>query len=470
MRIRPRHPCPTVPFVSTCPERMNPRVSDEALDWSTREPGRPALVAPHGRLVTYEELGELVRACASTLPSGARIAVTPRSTPTGIAAVLGVWAAGSSVVLMHRHLTKAQSEAVTKRSHALVAVADDLSVTPLRDIGVNVSPDEMLVGLTSGTSGTPKLFARTHQSWQATFARSDQLFSLQPGERVAVPGAIDHSHFLYGTVHALARGATVDLGGTRDARWDEVQVLYSVPTIAADLADAGTPLNAVRVVLSSGARWPKSAKHAFCDLLRGDAQVFDFYGAGELSFVSVNEGEGPDTCVGRPFAGVDVRLANTEGTVENGTGVVEVRSDMLFSGYLDAYGRVQAPQDGWATAGDRGYLDEQGLLHLCGRESRMFTRGALNVEPELVERIVSAHPSVAEVACVPRQDERWGAEPVVFVRLSATLSIGDLRQWCMERLDAVHRPAHLQVVEALPVTHRGKIDYRTLEAKAGDLD
>lgn len=67
---------------------------------------------------------------------------------------------------------------------------------------------------------------------------------------------------------------------------------------------------------------------------------------------------------------------------------------------------------------------------------------------------------------MPRTDYRWGAQPALFVRLSGPTTVDELREWCAVRLDIVHRPVLIQVVEAMPVTHRGKIDYRRLEGRA----
>ena len=100
----------------------------------------------------------------------------------------------------------------------------------------------------------------------------------------------------------------------------------------------------------------------------------------------------------------------------------------------------------------------------------MFTRGGLNVEPEAVERVLSTHPSVRAAACMPRQDERWGAVPVAIVELRQAVSVAELRRWCAERLDVVHRPNNFEMVDALPVTHRGKIDHRALQRLVDRLD
>jgi long-chain acyl-CoA synthetase len=453
-------------------EAMNQSIANAVLAWAGRAPELPALLSTaQPTPVTFSELGKLVRYWANRIPPARRIAMAPTSTPEAMAAVFGAWAAGSSVVLMHRHLTRKQADDVIARSRPVLVVQSDMSVRLGPTDPVGTPPGELFVALTSGSSGIPKLFARDHVSWLATFKRSNDLINLPPGTRVAVPGAVDHSHFLYGAAHALAHGATVDMRGAPRTEWDQVSVAYLVPTIASDLVTAGHALASLHTVLSSGAPWSHSGRQDLSRLLPSDARIYDFYGAGELSFVSVSDGGGPTGSVGRPFAGVEVRITRADGTraATNEKGSVEVRSDMTFSGYLNDEGRVIPPSSDWIGVGDQGFLDSEGVLHLSGRKSRMFTRGALNVEPEAVEQVLAGHPAVSVAVCVPREDQRWGAVPAAFVILSRPTEVLELHRWCSQRLDTAHRPAHISVVNTLPLTHRGKFNYPAIERMAQDL-
>ena len=428
------------------------------------DPDRIALRGSERGDVTYAELVAGGRRWAEKLPTETRIAICPRSEADSVAALIGAWMARSSVVLMHRHLTGDQAASVISQSRASAVVTESMDIERTGASPVGMAAGELLVGLTSGTSGAPKLFARSHASWIATLRRSDELVSVGRHDLVAVPGAIDHSHFLYGLVHSLHRGAMVDLRGTRDTDWRQADVVYSVPTIAADLVTRGERLDRTRAVLSSGAAWPSSARAQFEALLPAGGAVHDFYGAGELSFVSSVVGRAPAGCLGRPFSGVDIQITTDAGeTAEPGrAGLIEVSSDMVFSGYLGPTGEVEAPPTRWVTAGDHGYLDAEGRLYLTGRQSRMFTRGALNVEPEAVERALTRHPRVTAAACVPQAHDRWGQVPVAFVAVDRPTGISELDHWCVLHLDAVHRPLAIHILDELPTTHRGKTDYRDL--------
>ncbi len=71
--------------------------------------------------------------------------------------------------------------------------------------------------------------------------------------------------------------------------------------------------------------------------------------------------------------------------------------------------------DGWLTTGDLGFLDDRGYLTLVGRRSEMYIRGGYNVYPAEVERVLSEHPAIAQVAVLGVPDPVLGEIGVAFV-------------------------------------------------------
>jgi len=115
--------------------------------------------------------------------------------------------------------------------------------------------------------------------------------------------------------------------------------------------------------------------------------VFEGYGLSECaSVVSLNmpQANRPGS-VGRPLPHVAVSFS------EQGEILV---SGSAFLGYLGQGGAVQP----WPT-GDLGHLDADGFLHLTGRRKSVFiTSFGRNVAPEWVERELTLHPAIAQVA------------------------------------------------------------------------
>ena len=98
--------------------------------------------------------------------------------------------------------------------------------------------------------------------------------------------------------------------------------------------------------------------------------------------------------VGRPIAGIEVRIADD--------GEILVRGDNVTGGYYNAPEATAAAfRDGWFHTGDVGALDAGGRLTVQGRKKEMIvTPDGLNVFPDDVERTVIERAGVRDAAVV----------------------------------------------------------------------
>jgi long-chain acyl-CoA synthetase len=333
------------------------------------------------------------------------------------------------------------------------------------------------VGFTSGSTGIPKGYRRDHRSWVESFRADAVEFGIGPGDVVLAPGALSHSLFLYALVHGLYAGATVVLARrfrpaaiAALARRHRVSVLYGVPThlrLILGAAARERPIESLRWVLSSGAKW-------FADALPDLRRLFpasrfaEFYGASELSFVTVaKDGEPvPPGSVGRAFAGVTVSIRDRAGRClpSGRVGRVFVESPLVFSGYAtggddDLYSAGDA-----VSVGDRGRLDAAGFLYLVGREKRMIVTSGKNVFPEEIERALETHPAVAGAAVLGLPDVKRGERLLALVslrnkaRARRTQLIAHLRR----SLPAYKVPRIWATVARWPRTASGKSDFAAL--------
>ncbi|HYG90803.1 MAG TPA: AMP-binding protein [Azospirillum sp.] len=351
-----------------------------------------------------------------------------------------------------------------------------------------VPPDTpFLIGFTSGTTGRPKAFTRDQGSWAATLKAGWAEFGVTADDRILVPGPLVHGLGLYGAVEGLTAGATVHLLRKFDAAAAADRLLehrltavVAVPTMLVALVREAAARSQrfpdVRRVVSAGAKLSPGLRDALAGVFPA-ADLFEYYGASELSFVSLassREGCPPDS-VGRPFRGVALSLRRDDGTpaAPGEAGLVFVRSAMLSAGYLgETDGTGFRMLDGWATVGDRGRLDERGFLHLIGREGDMLISGGLNIYPAEVEAALKAAPEIEEAHVFGRADPYWGQEVCAVLRWSSArrLCAADLRAWCRGRLDAHKCPRRFYAAAELPLTSSGKVSGATLRAwvAAGD--
>src|SRR5262249_29676316 len=115
----------------------------------------------------------------------------------------------------------------------------------------------------------------------------------------------------------------------------------------------------------------------------------------------------------------------------------------------------------YATVGDVGYLDDDGYLFLCDRDSNLVIVGGVNVYPAEAESELINHPAVRDVAVVgvphPDTGEELKAvvEPVPDVTPGPELA-AELVAWCQERLAKYKCPRTVDFVDALPRLDNGK--------------
>lgn len=480
------------------------------LEHARATPGALAVVGG-GERRTYRELADASLATAAALlrsigRPGARVGILAPPGPALLEAFLGAGLAGMAGVVLQTGWSDRELRAALEAAAPAVVVAPGAPARrldpgvwrslPPTAVGTDTPPgalpavgdeEPFYVGFTSGTTGRPKGFVRSHRSWLRSIEASAPVLGIAAGEHLLAPGPLEHSLFLYAAVHGLSAGATVHLqprfaphAALRTLARLPVSRLVVVPAMLGALLRAAgerTRLPGVRAVISSGARWPaglhERAARVFCE-----AEIVDFYGASELSFVSYRRPSPPDPpgLAGRPFPGVELSVRDPRGVEvpAGATGRLWVRSDLLFSGYLDpAAAGIARDAHGWASVGDLAHLDGSGRLHLAGREGTVLNCGGLTVHAEEIEEVLLGCPGVAEVAVVGVPDAAMGQLPCALVRLegggeAAGEAARRLRAHSRSQLARGKRPRRWLRVEDFPRTPAGKIAHAALARSLGD--
>ncbi|MDQ2064910.1 AMP-binding protein [Xinfangfangia sp. CPCC 101601] len=303
--------------------------------------------------------------------------------------------------------------------------------------------------LTSGSTGTPRRIHRSIASWTRSFAVHAQLFNIGPGRRVAVLGSLEHSLSLYGAMEAACLGAELHLlAGLRADRQSvalaerAVELLYATPAQLRGLAE---PMPELRLVLVGGSKLD-AALRAHLHQLAPQADVREFYGAAEASFITLADAQTPEASVGRAYPGVEIDIRNGE---------VWVKSPYLFNGYASDPGGAHW-HDGWLSVGEMGRL-QGGELYLHGRKGRMVTVADHNVFPEEIEALMETLPGVQRAAILAEPDPKRGhvlhavvqGDPAQEAALMAALRA---------QLGAMKAPRSIRFLTDWPVTSAGKTD------------
>jgi acyl-CoA synthetase (AMP-forming)/AMP-acid ligase II len=142
-------------------------------------------------------------------------------------------------------------------------------------------------------------------------------------------------------------------------------------------------------------------------------------------------------------------------------GEVRVRGWQVMAGYFgDARSTQEAiTPDGWLRTGDLGRLDAGGYLHITGRAKDMIIRGGENLYPAEIEAALRAVEGVLDACVVGVPDDRYGEVPAAFVRLAPDVNstAEAVRRALDGRIARFKMPAHVEIVDAFPLTGSGKV-------------
>ena len=185
-----------------------------------------------------------------------------------------------------------------------------------------------------------------------------------------------------------------------------------------------------------------------------------------MSRVSLQEWIARPGTVGRPLPGLTVKILGPEGT-ERARG----EPGMIYFGYpglTPVFGYHHDPAKTAAgrlgdliTAGDYGYLDDDGYLFLLDRRTDLIISGGVNIYPAEIEQHLLVHPSVDDAAVIGVPDPECGHSVLAVLQPSAQAAAGEelaasLLAYCSERLATFKRPRRSSSFPISPARSRAR--------------
>ena len=131
---------------------------------------------------------------------------------------------------------------------------------------------------------------------------------------------------------------------------------------------------------------------------------------------------------GRPFRGMEVRIADPETDEELRGRARSGRSSCAAPGLFDGYHgdpekTAEAMRGGWLHTGDLGVVDADGRVSYRGRCKDMLKVGGENVAALEIEAFLHGHPAVKIVQVVGVPDPRYVEVPAAFVELAPDAAV-----------------------------------------------
>ncbi|MCH5152863.1 MAG: acyl--CoA ligase [Clostridiales bacterium] len=170
---------------------------------------------------------------------------------------------------------------------------------------------------------------------------------------------------------------------------------------------------------------------------------------------------------GRPMPGNYVEIWNDSNITlgEKELGEIVVSGNGVMSGYIEGEDcLVDKEGKTWVKTGDVGYLDD-GYLHIVDRKKRSLKIAAVNVFPAQIEECVKKLDFISEACAVGVKVD--GKQYVkVFVTLKQPTGYETVKREvtniCKQNLIQYAVPYFVEVIDEMPRTDFGKIDYKSL--------
>ncbi|MGI6075843.1 MAG: AMP-binding protein [Pyramidobacter sp.] len=339
--------------------------------------------------------------------------------------------------------------ALSGTSRVPVVVPADMKGVPEFHATGDVPAGACMGVLTSGSTGQPKLWFRTLESWASFFPVQNEIFGMTARTRLFAQGSLAFTGNLNLYLSLLSLGASVitvsrvnPSAWRREMELHHADALYLIPCKLRLLAKYAAHSNPdVKTILagseSLGRRDLASLKAAY-----PNSRCFLYYGASELSYVTwLTDEEMNDNpaCVGRPFPGVDVTLRNGE---------IYVDTPYSAMGITGPY-----------SVGDTGFMDCNGYLYFTGRKDNVFNIHGRKVSSAKVENALNALPQIQEAAVVFQNGALRAhvllSEPDRSVQNAAALR-RSIKRALSDDLESWEIPREILFHEKLPKNDSGK--------------
>jgi fatty-acyl-CoA synthase len=355
---------------------------------------------------------------------------------------------------------------------------------------IAASADDLCAILyTSGTTGRPKGCMHTHRSVMFT-AVGGAVWEGVTADAVA----LDTAPLFHVTGMQHSMNAPIFMGATIVClpRWDPAAAgdmierygcthWANVPTMVADLlshpAVTDRDLSSLRNVFGGGSAMPEAVATRLFE--RCGIEYMEGYGMTEtISQTHMNPpGHVRKQCLGIPTFDTESLVIDPDSLRPlgpNERGEIVSRGPQMLVGYWNNPGATQAAfadvgGQRYLRTGDLGYYDEDGYFYIADRLKRMINVAGFKVWPAEVEMSLYTHPDVQEVAVVSAPDARRGETVKAFVALKpqsrGEVSGDQIIEWARGRLAAYKVPRSVELVDTLPRSGTGKIQWRALQER-----
>jgi 2,3-dihydroxybenzoate-AMP ligase/mycobactin salicyl-AMP ligase len=352
-------------------------------------------------------------------------------------------------------------------------------------------PDPMEVSmilLTGGTTGLPKAVPRTHNDYIASVEYHSRAWEITSNDVVLTAAPVSHAQAMHngvgGAFFNFAKYVLTDSTEAQDIcsviEREKVTAFPTVPALVQRMLTLDNlkqyDLSSLKKIYAGGAPSTPELVRSIYDKL--NCKFVNAFGSAEGSGSMTRldaDIETICTTVGKidcPYARFRIVDQNGQEVPTDHEGELTTKGPNIFTGYFKSHedNIITFTEDGFFKTGDLAKIDQSGTIMITGRIKETILRGGETISAVGIERLISSHRSVADVAVIGMPDKTLGERICAYIQLKdgANLSFEELIAYLRgSGASVMQLPERVEFIEKIPLTNIGKADKKALKEDIG---
>ncbi|WP_325892837.1 non-ribosomal peptide synthetase [Grimontia sp. NTOU-MAR1] len=478
--------------------------------WLQQAPLRQALCDQHN-VLTYGQLSEQSTKIAQgilmhhyqqtnqQMPEGTHIALLMERNVNLYVAMLAIWKAGGCYVPLSARFPEQRIAHIINDASCALVITDSLNVTRCQELGVlfddllrntvvsdttfpmcSLEQQAYLI-YTSGSTGTPKGVCISHRNLSSLIDAHIQRFFTDEHRRSLLFSDCVFDASVFELFPGLACGHTLFVCTDEDKRVPErLQTLIreqnvDMATLPPSILEWLDPksLQSINTLIVAG----ESPSVRLFESLSSVKRIFNAYGPTECTVcVTAHLYQSGDEAlnIGYPLSNSRILLMDESGasaSSEGDTGELWVSGDGVSQGYWqlpevneNAFVRRWSPsgEDRWYKTGDKVMRLTSGELLFSGRGDDQVKIAGHRIELDEIRQVVLDVQGVVQ-AIVTNKTGLGRAHLAVYIASKRNQELEErVRAHCEAHLPGYMQPHSITIIDALPITINGKVDFKAL--------
>ncbi|NER20249.1 MAG: acyl-CoA ligase (AMP-forming), exosortase A system-associated [Symploca sp. SIO1C2] len=361
---------------------------------------------------------------------------------------------------------------------------------------VSIEVDLAALLYTSGSTGKPKGVMLNHAQIIAGSSIVSNYLSITAADRILAVLPFSFDAGLNQLITAFEQGSTIVLMTFSFAREitqmllkEEITALAGVPTLWSLLSRPSSSIHKhqfphLRYITNTGGAMPQNVLASLRELLP-TTQIFLMYGLTEAfrsTYLPPTELDRRPTSIGKAIPNTEILVVNEQGKLCQPGEVGELvhRGPTVSMGYwgkpdLTAHRLRPHPLvepelmngEKVCYSGDLVKTDEEGFLYFVSRRDTMIKSSGFRISPTEVEEVLMQSGFLQGAAVIAIPDEVLGQaiKALVVAKEEVSLDTDALLTFCREQSPHYMVPKVVEVLDELPKTTSGKVDYPALRRR-----